>query len=340
LASVSADLLYDESSTSRAGGVLAQMDFIPTLVHQLQDHPKKVIESFEKIRESITQPSGVRFSVTGNILNIKKPRSVWSKYFGNLKETPLTPVPLSSQTLSVTGKNPTKKAIVVRLPSIESSHVSHTTKGLQGYTNPELPAMRITLEVMNATESYLWRYIRGSGLAYGAYVSNDTEAGLLSFQLSRSSNYLGAFEQAAKVVQGLVDGSIPFDETALDAAKSSVVFAVANGVSTPGRAALSSFSNQALKGVSQNYTIDQLEKYQAVTKEDVLECLQTHFLRLFDPRTSVAIVVTAPGKTEEIADALGKKGFQVDKKTIEVEEGNEGEESGSEEDGSSSEDEK
>lgn len=105
--------------------------------------------------------------------------------------------------------------------------------------------------------------------------------------------------------------------------------------------ALSSFTNQALKGVSQNYSIDILEKYQAVTKEDVLRCLKTHYLRLFDPKTSVAIVVTAPGKADEIAEALGKKGFEVQKKTIEVEEGADGEgESSGEDDEPSSEDEK
>lgn len=94
--------------------------------------------------------------------------------------------------------------------------------------------------------------------------------------------------------------------------------------------------NQALKGVSQNYNIDLLEKYQAVTKNDVINCLKTHFLRLFDPKTSVAIVVTAPGKVDEIAEALGKKGFEVEKKAIDVEEGTEGES----EDDSDSEEEK
>jgi hypothetical protein len=30
----------------------------------------------------VTDPSGIRFSVTGNILGLDKPRSVWGKYFG------------------------------------------------------------------------------------------------------------------------------------------------------------------------------------------------------------------------------------------------------------------
>lgn len=32
----------------------------------------------------------------------------------------------------------------------------HTSRGIQGFDHPDLPALRITLAVMNATESYLW----------------------------------------------------------------------------------------------------------------------------------------------------------------------------------------
>jgi len=34
--------------------------------------------------------------------------------------------------------------------------VYHTSRGIQGFDHPDLPALRITLNVMNATESYLW----------------------------------------------------------------------------------------------------------------------------------------------------------------------------------------
>jgi len=34
--------------------------------------------------------------------------------------------------------------------------VYHTSGGIQGFDHPDLPALRITLSVMNATESYLW----------------------------------------------------------------------------------------------------------------------------------------------------------------------------------------
>jgi hypothetical protein len=42
------------------------------------------------------------------------------------------------------------------LPTIESSFVTHSSRGIQGYDNPEYPPIRVALEVLNATESYLW----------------------------------------------------------------------------------------------------------------------------------------------------------------------------------------
>lgn len=90
--------------------------------------------------------------------------------------------------------------------------------------------------------------------------------------------------------------------------------------------------NQALEGVSQNHNIELLEKYQNVTKEDVLRALKTYFLPLFDPSSSVAVVVTAPSKAPSIGDELSKMGFVVEQRLLHVEPDEEGEfsESGSE----------
>ncbi|KAF9460806.1 Metalloenzyme, LuxS/M16 peptidase-like protein [Collybia nuda] len=319
LGSLWSEILFNGSSTMRSGSVLPQVEFIPKLAQQLQEDPTKVIEDFEEIRQSIINPSGVRFSVTGNILKLDKPRTAWRKHFSHsMPECELSPVPLSSATLSEVGKQPIRKAIVMSLPTIESSYATHTTKGIQGFDHPDYPIIRVALEVLNATESYLWRYIRGSGLAYGAYVSLDVEAGLLSFSLYRSSNSMSAFEEAAKVLNGLVDGSIEIDSTTLDAAKSSIVYGVARNVSTASRAAMVSFTNQALKGVSKTHQIDLLKRYQAVSKQDVLAALSKHFLPLFDPSSSIAIVVAAPSKAEQLGEGFKSVGFEVEQRKLEV----------------------
>ena len=50
LTSVCADLLYSENSTSRAGGILTQMEFVPELIEKLNEKPEEVIAAFEEFR--------------------------------------------------------------------------------------------------------------------------------------------------------------------------------------------------------------------------------------------------------------------------------------------------
>ncbi len=61
-----------------------------------------------------------------------------------------------------------------------------------------------------------------------------------------------------------------------------------------------------------------MEKFQAVSIEDVLRVLKTYFLPLFDASSSVAVVVTAPSKSSEIAEGLRTAGFLVEKRELEV----------------------
>lgn len=120
----------------------------------------------------------------------------------------------------------------------------------------------------------------------------------------------------------------------MDAAKSSIVYGVAKAVSTPGRAvrldlsksswiltviqAIVSFSNQALKNMPQSYQIDLLEKYKDITRDDVLRALRQYFLPLFNSSTSVAVVVTAPGKAAETGERLSIAGFEVTQRELEI----------------------
>lgn len=50
LGSLWADLLYNEASTSRAGGILPQIDFMPKLAKQLSESPEQVIADLQEIR--------------------------------------------------------------------------------------------------------------------------------------------------------------------------------------------------------------------------------------------------------------------------------------------------
>lgn len=89
-------------------------------------------------------------------------------------------------------------------------------------------------------------------------------------------------------------------------------------VSNPSLAATNAFINQALKGVGRNFHREMLEKYQAVTKDEVLSALRNYVLQAFDPETSVAISVSAPGKVETTVEGLKALGFEVETRQIYV----------------------
>lgn len=98
--------------------------------------------------------------------------------------------------------------------------------------------------------------------------------------------------------------------------------------------AINSFTNQALKGLSQDHNLQLLEQYQAVTKDDILASLKKYILPIFSPSTSTVVVVTAPSKVDQISEGLTDYGFDVEKRTLEVEGDEDGSVETTSEDGS------
>jgi len=78
--------------------------------------------------------------------------------------------------------------VLVPMGAIEGSYSVHFAKGPTGWSNPDLPALRLAAAVLNASESYLWKSVRGAGLAYGANVEVDPESGLTGFSVYRVSD--------------------------------------------------------------------------------------------------------------------------------------------------------
>lgn len=98
------------------------------------------------------------------------------------------------------------------MASIEGSYSSHVAKGPRGWDHPDVPALNVAQSVLNAMESYLWKSIRGAGLAYGAHVTIDQESGFVGFRVYRSPNAMKAFKEASKIMCSIADGtvSLPF----------------------------------------------------------------------------------------------------------------------------------
>ena len=73
------------------------------------------------------------------------------------------------------------------MPAIEGSYSVHLAKGPLGWNHPDAAASLLAVAVLNALESYLWKVVRGSGLAYGCHVGVDLEDGLSELVVYRVS---------------------------------------------------------------------------------------------------------------------------------------------------------
>lgn len=310
--SVLSSMMHTAASNSRASHIETQLEYIPKLAQRLQDEPEEVVRELETVRKYLTAPEALKFVVWGDILSLPNPRAVWKSAFGDVKEAQLLPVPRRQDTLNELGQNPTKKAVVVTMPTIESTFATFATKSINTVDDGDLPALSVALEVMNALESYLWKAIRGAGLAYGSYLTLDVEQGILKFVLYRSPNSYLAYSTGAEVTRKLVDGTVAIEQTTLDAAKSSLVYSIARSVSSPGKAALASFTNQVLKGADQDRHLQMLQKYQEVTRDQVLGALKKYVLPVFDPATSIVSAACSPSVAEKVVEGLKSVGYEVE----------------------------
>lgn len=103
------------------------------------------------------------------------------------------------------------------------------------------------MEMLHAMEGIYTRLVRGLGLAYKCWISNMTESGLITLRILQSTNILSAFEHVKNATHQLANGELQFDSYALEGAKSSVIFDIADCENTREVAAAQSFINKVLR---------------------------------------------------------------------------------------------
>ncbi|UZJ56905.1 hypothetical protein CBS101457_006225 [Exobasidium rhododendri] len=329
----------DQLSSNLLNNILTQSDVIPKVVEQLSSPSTAsvVIDQLEDLRRTLLTPEKIMLTVAGDITSIQDPKDVLRKMTRkvgwNSKPTETEKVPLSRFVLTPLGKTPCRKGIITPLSTLESSFAVFSSKGLEDYQDPDYVALSVTISVLNAMESYLWRYIRGAGLAYGASIRADAEAGLIHFTLYRSPDSSKAFTAAADVIRQLVNGDMSIGDDVLDSAKSSLCFGVADAEGTASLAASEAFTDSVLKGTGKGRGRRLLEESNKVTVEQVKQCLAKYIQPIFDSTTSICAIACSPGRLGEMKAALEKVGYEMEQRDLKLGEEDETEE---EDDGSDS----
>jgi hypothetical protein len=58
-----------------------------------------------------------------------------------------------------TEKSTILQAVIVSLANVESSFTTHIALGALGYSNTEVPALLVALDVLSGAELYFWVFI-------------------------------------------------------------------------------------------------------------------------------------------------------------------------------------
>ena len=76
--------------------------------------------------------------------------------------------------------------------------------------------------------------------------------------------------------------------------------------------ALMSFTNQVLKSSTQDRHLKMLQRYQEITREQVLDALRKYVLPVFDPATSIVVSSCGPAVADKVAEGLKSVGYDVE----------------------------
>ncbi|BGP04467.1 hypothetical protein JCM10049v2_000268 [Rhodotorula toruloides] len=321
-------MISEEVSNNVALNLLNREQFLPAFLERLKAEPDAVIKQFEAFRQGLTDPRAIRVQVKGDILSLPKPSSAWLEHFKPIQPFPkeqLAPVKLSKEVMGPLGRQPAKKVVLFGVSSIESCFAYHVAKGPDSWTHPDQPALTVARAVLNAMESFLWKFIRGAGLAYGASISQDLESGLIYYRVYKSPDSHAAFVAARDLIDQLVSGKLEIDDLTIESAKSSLAYNTASKESTINAAANASFTNMLL-GLPPNYGRIALAATKDITADDILRVIKKWIAPIFAANSSIASIASGLAKMDELATNFEKLGYEVERRTFE----DRGDESGSE----------
>ena len=276
--------------------------YLPRLKQRLEEKPDEVLGWFEQIRKAIFRRENMRALVVGDITALEEPVGAWAPLVAALapSDAPTVPIIPARAMRTPEGLNPGGAgATIVPITALDSSYLVSTGRGLDGYSDPRLPAAMVTVAYLQMPEGPLWTEIRGQGLAYGASISRAVISGLVRFSIYRSPDAAKALAAAHAFIARIASGEEPIPEIAVEAAVSQVVSAYTGQSSTPSTAGAMDFVWTAIRGMPADIVSQHLAAVAKVTPDEVRAIIGDWILPLLRPGQS-NVVVTCGKKMLEV----------------------------------------
>ncbi|MBW0482004.1 hypothetical protein O181_021719 [Austropuccinia psidii MF-1] len=295
---------------------LNQESSLAVMLTRLKSEPQNVLKQMEQLRYHLLKVSSMRISVSGDIWDLKNPKSTWNENFETLKPEKLQKPLMGNLVLTPEGIKPSGKAILMKMASRELSNSLHFAQGPQGFDHPDRAALSLAIAMLTAMDGYLWEKIRGSGLAYGFSLRCEVEIGHISLTISESSDSFKAFSECHKVIKDIAYGKIKVDNEVLEQAKSSLIYQLASQVATQSQAVYEAFATIGLQGISPDFRRNLISKIKDIMIQDIIGVIKKYVLSIFDPKVSSAVVVGSNSQAKEIAQSLKMMGYSIDEHLI------------------------
>ena len=305
------------SSITHAGATLVRASYFKKVKKLLQTDPQAVIAQLKEINTALCQPSNFRIQVIADVQKLQNPVSEWKTLTDGLDNSKtLAPLETRYSRLKDIGKNPAHIACIVPMSTVDSSYLLAIAKGPNTPFDPTMPALMVATSYLNAVEGPLWVAVRGTGLAYGTSLRQQTESGQVALDIYRSPDAFKAFNASKTVIEDFVSGKTPFDLLALEGAISSIVLSFANSEATMSSAAQISFVRQVIRGQPKDWPKVILEKVRKVTFDEVREVMQDILLPIFKPSASIIVTTCAPIMQEELVSDFETLGYKPEVRTL------------------------
>jgi Zn-dependent M16 (insulinase) family peptidase len=286
----------DNESRIKACGTLVKAVYFKRLNKLLAKEPETVLGWLEELRKSLFTFNNMRALVIANIEKLPDPVTPWNALIANLDTSQsLLPIVKLAERLSPDGQNPGNYgAVVVPMSTIDSSFCLSSVKGPTSPTDPILPALSVAISFLESVEGPLWTAVRGKGLAYGSGFKRDPDGGFVQFWVYRSPDAYRAFAAAKAVVESYIDGTLKFEQYALEGAISGIVVQFADEQTTMSAAGQFHFVNSVIKGVDDDYNTKLLKLVRDVTVEQIKAVMRDVLMPVFLPGKANVVVTCAP----------------------------------------------
>ncbi|GAA5907574.1 hypothetical protein JCM6882_004415 [Rhodosporidiobolus microsporus] len=312
------EMFFSTGSFQSPANRINLLKFYPAVKERLERDPQSVVKELEDMRHAMVDPRALRIHVSGDILGLSHPVKDWLKHFERVPTFPpgqLAPVLMTCDLLTPLGKHPCKKGIVVVVPSSESTYV-YTRSKAPAWSHPDYVAIDVATTILSAMNSYLWKACRGPGLCYGAGIGISDKRGNIALTIFKSPDAFAAFSAAKRVVADIASGKTRIAQADVDAAHSSMIYALVSGLDTSASVASFSFFDSVLHNRPSDYMPRTLQRIKSTTAADVERVVKQWLLPLFDPATSIFGASGNAEKAAQLVRDFTKAGYEVEQRTL------------------------